>query len=228
MPRAKRKCPGGFVYHLLNRSNGRVRMFHKEEDFAAFERILAEGVQRYSIRLAGYCLMSNHWHLLVWPRGDDEVSAFLHWVTLTHTQRWHAAHKTAGMGHLYQGRFKSFPVQSDGHYLTVLRYIEQNPLRAEIVKRSVDWPWSSLACRRGINKELRVVPGPVPLPANWLGLVDILPNEPDLRKLENCILRGCPIGEEDWVRKTAEKLDLDLTLRSRGRPRKQTRAEKGS
>jgi len=203
-------------------------MFHKEEDFAAFERILAEGVERFSIRLTGYCLMSNHWHLLVWPRGDDEVSAFLHWVTLTHTQRWHASHRTAGMGHLYQGRFKSFPVQSDGHYLTVLRYIEQNPLRAGIVKRSVDWPWSSLACRRGINKELRIVPGPVPLPANWIHLVDILPNEPDLRKLENCVLRGCPLGDDDWTLKTAGKLDLDLTLRSRGRPRKETNAEKGS
>lgn len=202
-------------------------MFNKEEDFAAFERILAEGVQRYSIRLTGYCLMSNHWHLLAWPQDDDQVSAFLHWVTLTHTQRWHAAHRTAGMGHLYQGRFKSFPVQSNGHYLTVLRYIEQNPLRAGIVKRSVDWLWSSLASRRGFNKQLRVVPGPVPLPTNWLSLVDILPNEPDLRKLENCILRGCPMGDQDWVQKTAEKLDLDLTLRSRGRPRKDIRAEKG-
>jgi putative transposase len=216
------------VYHLLNRSNGRVRMFHNEDDYAAFERILAEGAQRYSIRLTGYCLMSNHWHLLAWPRGDDEVSAFLHWVTLTHTQRWHAAHRTAGMGHLYQGRFKSFPVQSDGHYLTVLRYIEQNPLRSGVVKRSVDWPWSSLACRRGIAKELQIVPGPVCLPANWIPLVDILPNEPDLRKLENCIQRGSPLGDDDWTQETAGKLDLDLTLRSRGRPRNETEAEKGS
>ena len=91
MPRAKRKCPGGFVYHVLNRSNGRLRMFRKEEDFEAFEQILAEGVERFSVRLTGYCLMSNHWHLLLWPRGDQEVSAFMHWLTLTHTQRWHAA-----------------------------------------------------------------------------------------------------------------------------------------
>ncbi len=229
MPRAKRKCIGGVVYHVLNRSNGRLRFFRSEEDFAAFERILAEGIERFSIRLTGYCLMSNHWHLLLWPRGDDEVSAFVHWVTLTHTQRWHAAHRTAGMGHVYQGRFKSFPVQSGSHYLTVLRYIEQNPLRAGIVRRSVDWPWSSLAIRRGVAKEpLRIVNGPVVLPDNWIKLADILPNEPDLRKLENCIRRGCPLGHDDWVRDTAERLELDLTLRPRGRPKKQTAAEKGS
>jgi putative transposase len=197
-------------------------MFRKDEDFAAFERILAEGVQRFKIRLTGYCLMSNHWHLLLWPRGDDEVSGFMHWLTVTHTQRWHAAHRTAGMGHLYQGRFKSFPVQSGNHYLTVLRYLEQNPSRAGIVKRSVDWPWSSLAVRRGVFKEsLRIVNGPVPLSKNWLKRVDLLPNEQDLKKLENCMRRGCPYGHDDWILKTVGQLELDLTLRPRGRPKKE-------
>jgi putative transposase len=229
MPRAIRKCPGGFVYHVLNRSNGRLRIFRKEEDFMAFERILAEGIERFAIRLTGYCLMSNHWHLLLWPRGDEDISAFMHWLTLTHTQRWHAAHRTAGMGHLYQGRFKSFPVQSGSHYLTVLRYVEQNPLRAGMVKRSVDWPWSSLAIRRGVSKEsLRIVNGPVSLPDNWLGLVDLLPNESDLQKLENCMRRGCPFGHDDWVLKTAGQLELDITLRRRGRPKKEGILEKGS
>jgi putative transposase len=221
MPRAIRKCPGGFVYHVLNRANGRLRIFKKPEDFAAFERILAEGVQRFSIRLTGYCLMSNHWHLLLWPRDDDEVSRFMHWLTLTHTQRWHASHRTAGMGHLYQGRFKSFPVQSGSHYLTVLRYIEQNPLRKGMVKTSTDWPYSSLAVRQGIAKEgLRISAGPVALPPKWDKLADLLPNEPDLKKLENCLRRGSPFGHEDWIAKTVGHLELELTLRPRGRPRK--------
>lgn len=229
MPRAIRKCPGGFVYHVLNRANGRLRIFKKPEDFAAFERILAEGVKRFSIRLTGYCLMSNHWHLLLWPRGDDEVSRFMHWLTLTHTQRWHASHRTAGMGHLYQGRFKSFPVQSGSHYLTALRYIEQNPLRQGMVKTSEDWPWSSLAVRQGIAKEgLRLSAGPVPLPPNWDRLADLLPNEPDLKKLKNCLRRGSPFGHEDWIVKTVNQLELQLTLRPRGRPKRGNDADIGS
>jgi putative transposase len=222
MPRTKRTCPGGYVYHVLNRSNGRLRIFKKPADFEAFERILAEGIERFKIRLTGYCLMSNHWHFLLWPRRDDEVSVFMHWLTVTHTQRWHAAHRTAGMGHVYQGRFKSFSVQSGSHYLTVLRYIEQNPLRKGMVKTSTDWPWSSLAVRQGIDKaRLRISAGPVPLPPQWGRLVDLLPNEPDLKKLENCMRRGCPYGHEDWIDKVVKEMDLESTLRPRGRPKKE-------
>jgi putative transposase len=221
MPRAKRKCPGGFVYHVLNRANGRLRILRKDDDFAAFERILAEGIERFSMRLTGYCLMSNHWHLLLWPRHDEELSAFMQWVTMTHSQRWHAAHRTSGMGHLYQGRFKSFPVQSGSHYLTVLRYVEQNPVRAGMVKSSADWPWSSLAIRQGMDKEgLPISAGPVRLPRQWDKLVEVLPNEPDLRKLQACMSRGRPFGHEDWVEKTVKEMDLGATLRPRGRPKK--------
>jgi len=135
MSRAKRITLGGYAYHVLNRANGRLRMFHKDGDFLAFEQILAEGIARYSMRLCGYCTMSNHWHLLLWPVNDGELSEFMRWITLTHTQWFHASHGTVGIGHLYQGRFKSFPVQDDAHYLTVMRYIEANPLRAGLVKR---------------------------------------------------------------------------------------------
>jgi len=115
------------VYHALNRANGRLRIFRKDDDFAAFEQVMAEGTERFSMRICGYCIMSNHWHLLLWPRGDGDLSEFMRWISLTHTQRYHASHGTVGIGHLYQGRFKSFPVQDDYHYLTVLRYIETNP-----------------------------------------------------------------------------------------------------
>lgn len=220
MPRRKRKNLGNLVYHVLNRANGRLRIFKKSGDFSAFERILIEGLARFPMRLLGYCLMGNHWHLLLWPRGDGDLSAFMQWVTMTHSQRWHAAHGTAGMGHLYQGRFKSFPVQSSDYYLTVLRYIESNPLRAELVKSSRDWPWSSLAIRQGMEKDgLSLHAGPVPLPENWLRLVDLVTNETDLEKLENCIRRGSPYGSEDWTVRMAERLDLTATLRPPGRPK---------
>ena len=118
------------VYHALNRGNARLLIFEDDEDYAAFERTLGEAVTRYDMRLLAYCLMPNHFHLVVWPRLDGELTQFMRWLTMTHTQRWHAHRHSAGSGHLYQGRFKSFPVQDDGHLLTVCRYVEQRPSRA--------------------------------------------------------------------------------------------------
>ncbi|MCK5000878.1 MAG: transposase [Anaerohalosphaera sp.] len=222
MGRAKRIDMGGIVYHVINRANGRLRIFKKKADFEAFERILAEGVERYAMRVCGYCIMGNHWHLVLWPRADGDMSQFMRWVTLTHTQRWHAAHGTVGIGHLYQGRYKSFPVQGNCHYLTVMRYVEANPLRAEIVDAAGDWPWSSFAVRMGLEKELPISRGPVALPANWPGLVALVMEPNDLAAIEKCLKRGAPLGNERWVTQTAAKLQLQSTLRPRGRPRKGT------
>ncbi len=221
MPRPKRQCAGGIVYHVLNRANGRLRIFKKRGDFDAFERILAEGLQRMPMRLCGYCIMGNHWHMLLWPFHDGDVSEFMRWVTLTHTQRWHAAHGTAGIGHVYQGRFKSFPVQSGGHYLTVLRYIESNPLRAGLVENCRDWRYSSLAIRNGIEKQgLTIGRGPVKLPNRWNRHVNVLPGENIDAALHKCIKRGCPYGDDRWIETTSQKLGLQMTLRPRGRPKK--------
>ena len=121
------------MYHVLNRANARMTIFHKPDDYAAFERVLAEAVERTKTRLLAYCLMPNHWHLVVWPEKDGELSRFTGWLTLTHTQRWHAHRHTTGSGHLYQGRFKSFPLQDDAHFFTVCRYVERNALRANLV-----------------------------------------------------------------------------------------------
>ena len=110
MPRAARNAPGGLVYHALNRANGRLRLFKKDEDFLAFERVMKLAFERVPIRVLAWCFMSNHWHLVLWPRHDGELTAFMRQLTLTHAQRWKHAHNAVGHGHLYQGRFKSFPV----------------------------------------------------------------------------------------------------------------------
>jgi putative transposase len=148
MPRRPRSAPGGYVYHALNRAAGRRReLFAKPADYAAFERILAETQQRIpGVRLLAYCLMPTHWHLVLWPRRDGELSRFLRLLTVTHAQRLHAHRHTAGTGPIYQGRFKSFPVEADGdrHFLLLCRYVERNPLNAKIVRRAENWPWSSL------------------------------------------------------------------------------------
>jgi putative transposase len=210
------------VYHVLNRANGRLRIFRKEGDFLAFEKILADGAAMFSMRLCGYCILSNHWHLLLWPRGDDDLPAFMRWVTLTHTQRYHSSHATIGIGHLYQGRYKSFPVQSDPHYLNVLRYIEANPLRAGLVRQADAWPWSSFAVRRGRESAVAVSDGPVELPSNWARLVHGAFGPADVEAIGNSIRRGCPFGDAAWTEAAVLRLKLESTLRPRGRPRKST------
>src|SRR5262249_17890340 len=138
--------------------------------------VLAEAQQRFALRVLAFCVMSNHWHFLVWPeqgRGRD-VSEFFRWLTVTHTQRWHAHRGTAGSGHLYQGRFKSFPVEDDEHFYTVPRYVERNALGAGRVKRAEDWRYGSL-WRYYVERQRRELsPWPVPQPRSWLQIV----NEP--------------------------------------------------
>jgi len=111
MPRRLRVSSGGFAYHVLNRAVARERIFRTARDYEAFERVLREAKERLPMRLLAWCVMPNHWHLVLWPRGDGDLSEFMRWLSVTHTQRWHAAHHTSGTGPLYQGRFKSFPIQ---------------------------------------------------------------------------------------------------------------------
>ncbi len=136
MPRRPRIATGGLVYHVLNRRVGRLPLFDKPADYKAFETILQEAWERTGIRIAAYCLRPTHWHLLLWPRQDGDLSEVMRWVTVTHSQRWHADRNTSGSGPVYQGRFKSFPVQTDEHFITVARYVEMNSLRANLVERA--------------------------------------------------------------------------------------------
>jgi putative transposase len=176
--------------------------------------------------------MPNHWHLLLWPRKDGELSDFMHWLTLTHTQRWHAHYQNVGAGHLYQGRFKSFPIEADEHYLSVLRYAERNALRAKLVARAEAWRWCSLWRRvqaQAAAPPLELHAGPVPLPATWVKEVNRPQTEAELAALRRSVTRGQPFGSAAWVERTASKLGLASTLRPRGRPKeKEHGGEKGS
>lgn len=226
MPRQARLAPGGFVYHVLNRAVARLPLLIKPEDYEAFERVLAEAHQRHPIRVLAYCLMPNHWHMLLYPREDRQLTAFVRWLTHTHTMRWHAHYHTTGSGHLYQGRFKSFPVQTDEHFLTVCRYVERNALQANLVKRAEDWRWCSLWRRRSRSAEPRSLLSewPVDPPRNWLCAVNKPQNEAELTAVRRAVQRNAPFGSEVWTTRTANRLGLQSTLRPRGRPRKRARS----
>ena len=220
MPRIPRKAPGGMVYHVLNRANGRLRLFKKEEDYLAFEQVLLLAHDREPMRVLGWCLMPNHWHLVLWPRRDGELSNFMRWLTLTQAQRWKHAHDAVGHGHLYQGRFRSFAIQSDRHLLTVLRYVERNALRAGLAREAQAWPGSSAYVRQTRGHELQslLCPWPVPRPRDWLEILNEPQDKKEEEQLKRHIERSRPLGDEPWTRQTASRLGLAQTLRPRGRP----------
>ena len=220
MPRQARNAPGGLVYHVLNRANGRLRLFKKPEDFLAFERVLKEAHAQVPIRILGWCFMPNHWHFVLWPESDGQLTAFMRKLTHTHAQRWKTAHNAVGHGHLYQGRFKSFPVQSDEHLLTLLRYVERNPLRAKIVRRAEQWRWGSYHVRRTRGHELYplLAEGPINLPKDWSRWVHDPETAAEQAQLREHIQRSRPLGDAKWTAATARRLGLETSLRPRGRP----------
>ncbi len=238
MPRPLRPIDDGLIYHVINRGNNRQAVFRKQSDFQAFLDALGELKQRKPFKLYGYCLLGNHFHLLIRPTGAS-ISRILQSLLVSHTLRYHRHYKSGG--HVWQGRFKSPVVQNDEHLLTVLRYIEANPLRAKLVRRAGQYPWSSYRAHGlGETDELvdplvnydELSPYPTVRQRKWAQIVHGAMDEDLLRDVRASGAAGLPYGKPDWVNRLAKRLDLDLTIRLRGRPRKdsslaaETRARK--
>lgn len=153
MARIPRNPVDNIPYHILNRANGKEQIFHKEKDYEAFLKILQEAKKKYPVDIFTLCLMPNHWHFSLGAEKGENISNFMRWITHTHTQRYHSHYKTIGYGHLYQGRYKSFPIEKDNHFIQICRYIERNPIRAGLVKKAQNWKWSSLWIREYGNDE---------------------------------------------------------------------------
>jgi len=217
MPRARRVTTAGIVQHVMNRGNRRVTIFRQPADYEAFIALLLEAGCKFKVRLLAFCLMPNHWHLVVVAEEEGAISLYMRWLTGTHVRRYHKLYGLEGTGHLYQERYTSVLVQSDRHLLTVLRYVESNARRARLVSRAEDWPWSSLGVPDAVRSGL-VADGPIPRPADWLERV----NQPlrGLAKVRECVVRGRPFGSAAWTAKAVARHGLLFTMRSRGRPRK--------
>lgn len=218
MPRTARAAVGGLCYHVLNRGNGRAAVFHKPEDYDAFVGLFAPACERLQMRILGWCLMPNHFHLVLRPYDDGDLGRWMQWLMTSHVRRYHRHYH--GDGHVWQGRFKAFPIQADEHLTTVLRYVERNPLRAALVERAEQWRWSSLALRAQRPVPAILSPSPVQLPRNWTATVNRPQTEQEVAALRRSIARGAPLGSALWQRRTADRLGLEQTLRPRGRPRK--------
>jgi putative transposase len=225
----------GMAYHVLNRRVMRMPLFQQPGDYEAFQRIMAQGLRRPDAPLLlGWCLMPNHWHLLLMPkpsgqrRSQSNLSTWMQWLTVTHTHRWHQHYHTVGQGPLYQGRFKSFPIQEDLHLLRALRYVEANALRAKLAERAQQWRWSSLWVRLHGPPEQRAMLGPLPiaLPVDWTALVNEPQPDSELNQVRRAVVRGSPLGQPSWVDQVVKRLGLQGTLRPRGRPRKPNQADR--
>jgi len=210
------------VFHCLNRGNDRRQIFDDAGDFAAFERVLQVTLEIVPVRLLAYCLMPNHWHLVLWPRKEGELGAFMQRLTTTHVRRWHRHRHSDGRGHLYQGTYKSFPVQDDRHLLVMGRYVERNGLRAGLVERAEDWQWSSLWRReKGSPQEREILSEwPIERPRDWLSWVNKPQTQKELAAVRESIQRGRPFGKPTWQAVTAAQLNLESAFRPRGRPKK--------
>jgi len=223
MPRPKRICPAGEVFHVLNRAVARLTIFEKPGDYAAFLRALDETWREVPLPVFAMVVMPNHWHFVVRPQSDNQVSDFFRRLSLTHTMRWHAHYHTGGTGHLYQGRFKSFPVQDDEHLLTLMRYVERNPLRAGLVDKAEGWRWGSAWARRQPAGERRwlAIPEDLALPRQWQAWVNKPQTDAEVAAIRKCIRRGGPYGNDMWTKNSVARLALERTQRPRGRPRKE-------
>lgn len=218
MPRTARELVGDIVYHAINRGNGRGRVFHDSADYERFLHLIALANERIPMRILAYCLMPNHFHFVVWPRGDEDLGRWMQWLLTTHVRRHHAWHESSGR--IWEGRFKTFPIQQDDHLLTVLRYVERNAATANLVERAEDWRWGSL-WHRSVRKRPAILlsESPVEIPPDWIERVNVPITEKELLGLRTSTATGRPYGDAVWTDRIAQDLGLESSLRARGRPK---------
>jgi putative transposase len=200
MPRRARRFVDGLPYHVLNRGNRRQPIFTQHSDYEMFLTTLADAIRRVPIAILAFTVMPNHFHLVLWPQQGTDISAFMRWFMTAHIRRYHRFGELWGTGHLYQGRFKAFPIQTNHHLLTVLRYVEANPLRAQLVPRAEAWKWSSLTRETSLDGRVIVAQSPIRRPDAWTDIVnDKLPLA-TYDALRTAAQRQVPFGDPDWIR----------------------------
>ena len=198
MPRPRRICPADVVFHVINRANDRRRLFAQDDEYEQFVSLLSEAAQRTLVRICSFCLMPNHWHLVLWPTTEGDISAFMHWLSSVHAMRVRKRSETVGSGHVYQDRFKSLPVETGVYYWNVTKYVEANPLRAGLVDRAEDWKWASLVDRFSDTPRIALA-HPIELPRDWTTWVNTGWTDEELFALRESTETGRPYGSAAWV-----------------------------
>lgn len=218
MPRPPRVIVADWCYHFLNRANEKAEIFHASQDYDHFLALVQEAQTRVEVPILAACLMPNHVHFVVRPSSADDLARWAHWLFSSHAHRYRGIHGSSG--HVWQGRYKIFAIQTDRHLLTVMRYVERNALAGKLVARAESWRWGSLRWRNLPGAPLSLAMSPAPLPADWVDYVNQPQTAAELAAIRTCIDRQRPFGNEDWVKAAARQLNSDQSLEPIGRPPK--------
>lgn len=218
MPRISRGLVDESIYHVINRGNGGQIVFRKDKDYEAFIELMKEAKNRYEVKIFGYCLMPNHFHIIVMPHHAENLSRWMQWLMTSHVRRYHRHYETRG--HVWQGRYKSFLIQKDNHLLIVMRYVEGNPKRAGLVNAAKDWLWSSSQESLGMRNRFLIDTIPLKLPTDWEDYVNEPVTAKELESIRQSVIRQAPYGDETWKLQLSKDLGLESTVRPIGRPRK--------
>jgi len=218
MPRPPRYIFADNSYHVLNRANRRAVVFHEPADYTSFINLIVKSQQRLPMPIFAACLMPNHVHLVVRPQDNAALARWMQWLFTTHARHYHEKYGTSG--HVWQGRYKHFPVQDDHYLLTLLRYVERNALRAKLVARAEDWHWGSLCWRNAANAPLSLEPPPLALPGWWTEFVNQPMTGAELEAIRTSVNRQRPFGDPEWVKEKAREAGLNQSLVDVGRPRR--------
>lgn len=219
MPRIARGLADNQIYHIINRGNRREAVFHDNYDYEKFLKLLIESKEKYAIKIYAYCLMPNHFHLVIYTKYADSLSQAMHWISSSYVRYYNKRYNISG--HLWQGRYKSFIVQEDSYLLVLLKYVEANPKRARIVKDCIDYKYSSANNRIKNNENLITDEVPILLPADWYTYINSDEKITDIESIRNCITRQAPLGDKNWKYMVSKKYNLESTMNPRGRPKKE-------
>ena len=219
MPRIARGLADNQIYHIINRGNRREVVFHDNYDYEKFLKLLIESKEKYAIKIYAYCLMPNHFHLVIYTKYADSLSQGMHWISSSSVRYYNKRYNISG--HLWQGRYKSFIVQEDSYLLVLLKYVEANPKRARIVKDCIDYKYSSANNRIKNNENLITDEIPILLPDDWYGYINSDEKITDIESIRNCINRQAPLDDKNWKYMVSKKYNLESTINPRGRPKKE-------
>jgi putative transposase len=203
---------------VLNRANRKLEVFHEPADYSAFMQLMAKAQEQVELPLFAACLMPNHVHLVVRPAAAGDIARWMQWLFTTHARHYHEKHGTTG--HVWQGRYKHFVVQDDHYLLTLLRYVERNALRAQLVSRAEKWRWGSLHWRMASDSMLTLTPPPLALPSWWTEFVNQPQTAVELEAIRTSVNRQRPFGDPKWTEENARSAGLEQSLCSVGRPRR--------
>jgi REP-associated tyrosine transposase len=218
MPRRPGRATGQFVFHVLNRAVQNTTLFETRDDYREFFRLVCAASDRVPMRLLTYALMPNHWHVVLWPLRDNDLSAFMRWLTARHAEAWRVRRGTRGRGAVYQSRFKAIAVQCDDHFLRLCRYVERNPVRARLVVRAEDWEWSAASPAAPRPGRPALTAWPVPKPSGWQDAINVPERPRSLDEIRHAIKRGRHFGDRSWRLAAIEALGW-RSGRGQGRPR---------